>query len=150
MGKQIYIYIFLFIVTVGFAPRVFAATEAEASVGHEKISVGKYDVSDMSADEKEWFVTFLKGNFLADGWEQVASKILMNTSAQEREEQRARLDELGYKIGREWCKKNDARKIHTSMLRKWGSELKDTADEAPYLLTDVIQRIDTEVEELLD
>ena len=150
MKKLIFIYSFLFLLVSGAAQNVFAATEAEAAVVHEKISVGTYDLSGMSEDEREWFITFLKGNFFADGWEQIASDILTNTHADEREDQRVRLEELGFKIGSEWCKGNDSRKIHTSMLRKWGHELKTCAAESPHLLPEVLQQIDSEVEELLN
>lgn len=150
MREHFYILFIFFLLIFAAAPQSFAATTAEASIGSEKKSVGIYDVSGMSEDEQEWFFTFLKGNLFADGWERISSEILMSTRDQEREEQQERLDELGYKIGREWCKGNDTRKIHTSMLRKWGRELQDAADETPHLLTEVLQRIDTEINELLN
>jgi len=150
MKKIIFTNCLVILMAIWAVPQTYAATIAEASVGHEQISAGKYDVSDMTENEREWFVTFLKGNFFADGWEQIASDILMNTSAHEREEQKERLTELGYKIGREWCKGNSSRKIDTSMLRKWGGELRDTAEDHPQLLSEVLQRIDKEVDELLN
>ena len=127
-----------------------AATEAAASIGESSTIIGTYDISNMSDNEREWFFTFLKGNFFSDGWELISSEILMNTLADEREEQKVRLDDLGYKIGREWCKGNENRKIHTSMLRKWGRELKKSAADAPELLTETIQHIDQEVNELIN
>ncbi|GAB4343739.1 MAG: hypothetical protein Kow0089_19710 [Desulfobulbaceae bacterium] len=127
-----------------------AATEAEASTGGETATVGKYDLSGMTEEEREWFVTFLNGNFFADGWESIASEILENTPAEQRNQVRVRLDELGYKIGREWCRGNDTRKIDTSLLRQWGSELQNTAEDRPHLLAEVLNRIDREVDQLLD
>ena len=59
------------------------------------------------------------------------------------------LNQLGYKIGREWCKPNGSRKIDNSLLKKWGRELKDAADDAPHLLSEVLERIDSEVDALL-
>ena len=150
MVKPLNIFFILILVVFLAAPQIYAATVAEASTGHERPSVGKYDLSGLTEDEREWFFTFLNGNFFADGWKEISAEILMNTVAHEREQQQIRLYELGYKIGREWCKRNETRKIHTAMLRKWGSVLKETADDAPHLLGQVIQRIDREVSELLD
>lgn len=150
MREHFHILFIFFLLIFAAAPQSIAATTAEAAIGGEKKTDGIYDISGMSEDEREWFFTFLKGNLLADGWERISSDILMSTRDQEREEQQERLDELGYKIGREWCKGNDIRRIHTAMLRKWGRELQDTADEAPHLLTEVLQRIDTEINELLN
>ncbi len=149
--KILYIIFFLFIVIgFGVTKQVNAATLAEASTGSATPSAGKYDISDMTEEEQEWFLTFLNGNFFADGWEQISSDILSSTAAHEREQQQIRLDELGYKIGREWCKGNEARKIHTVMLKEWGRQLKDTAKDAPHLLTEVIQNINNEVDKLID
>lgn len=150
MKSHFFTYFLLFLLILGSVAQSSAATEAEASIGESRSTFGMYDVSDMSDDERDWFFTFLKGTFFCDGWELISSEILMNTLADEREQQQRRLDNLGYKIGREWSKGNDKRKIHTTMLRKWGSELKDTAEESPYLLTEVLERIDQEVDELLD
>ncbi len=150
MRKQFFIYFFLFILIFGIAPQSYAATVAEASVSNEKVTVGTYDISSLSEDEQDWFFTFLRGTFFTDGWEQISSDILMRTLEQERELQRNRLAEIGFKIGREWCKRNDNRKIHTSMLKEWGNELKNTSKYTPHLLTEVLQRIDQEVDQLLN
>lgn len=150
MKKFLFTFFFLFLLVFGSAVVSSAATEAEASIGEPRSTFGTYDVSEMSEDERDWFLTFLKGNFFSDGWELISSEILMNTLVHEREEQKIRLDGLGYKIGREWCKGNDIRKIHTSMLRRWGSDLRASAADAPELLTETIQRIDQEVDELLN
>ena len=150
MKSLLFTYFLLFLMVFVSVASSSAATEAEASVGESSVTDATYDISNMSDDEREWFFTFLKGNFFSDGWELISAEILMNTLADEREEQKVRLDDLGYKIGREWCKGNDNRKIHTSMLRKWGRELQKSAADAPELLTETIQRIDQEVNELIN
>lgn len=150
MKSQFVTYFLLISLVLGAAPQAGAATVAEAATGNEKVAIGQYDVSGMSPEEREWFVTFLKGNLFCDGWERIAANILMNTAAPERELQRVRLDRLGYKIGREWSRRNNDRKIDISMLRKWGMELKDTAKNNSYRLTETVLRIDKEVDELLN
>lgn len=150
MIKSLYTIILFVFLAFGVCSQGTAATVAEASIGNEKVTFENYDLSGMTSEEQEWFITFLKGNFFADGWEQISSEILMNTTTEKRDQLQIRLDELGYKIGSEWCKENDDRKIDTSMLKKWGRELKITAEEDPHLLTEVLHRIHTEVDELLD
>ena len=150
MKSSLFIYFLFLLLVFGSVAQSSAATEAEASVGESKSIVGTYDISNMSDYERGWFFTFLKGNFFSDGWELISSEILINTLADEREEQQVRLANLGYKIGREWCKGNENRKIHTFMLRKWGRDLKNSAAKKPELLTETIQSIDQEVDELLN
>lgn len=150
MKKLILLHISLLLLVLGAVPQAFAATVAEASIGNAVSTVGKYDISDMTKEEQEWFITFLEGNFFADGWEQISSDILLSTMEQERNLMQTKLHELGFKIGSEWCKDNDTRKIHTSMLKKWGRELRYTASETPHLLTEVIHRINEEVDELIN
>lgn len=150
MKNPLITYILLLLLVIGVAPKGYAATTAEASTGHAKLSIGKYDISGLTEEEQEWFQTFLEGNLFAEGWQEISSEILMSTLAEEREQQQVLLETLGYKIGREWCKGNDIRKIHTSMLKKWGRELKTAANEAPHLLTVVLKNIDQQVDELLN
>jgi len=122
---------------------------AEASTGNNSDQVRQYDLSDMSPEEMEWFSVFVDGTFFADGWQEIADDILVKIDDEERDKQRVLLDELGYKIGREWCRDNDERKIDTSMLKKWGDILKETARDEPHLLAEVLQDIHGEVDSLL-
>lgn len=127
-----------------------SAGVAEASVGAEPTYAQTFDLSGMTVEEKEWFVTFLEGTFYADGWQEISSDILVKISSEERERRKIILNELGYKIGSEWCKGNTSRKIDTAMLKKWGGLLKSTAAEEPHLLAQVIEDIDGEVNSLID
>ena len=150
MKKIIILHIFIVLLSLGLVSQTFAATVAEASTGHDTFTVGKYDLSNMTDEEREWFATFLNGNLFADGWEQISIDIISNTKPHEREHQQVKLYELGFKIGSEWCKGNDSRRIDTSMLRKWGKELKLTAEKTPHLLSEVLHQINEEVEKLIN
>jgi len=143
------VFFFLFILCISAPAGSAHAGVAEASTGMESIS-RQYDASGLTGEELKWFRTFLKGNFFADGWEQIADSLLQRLSTDERAEQQRMLTELGNKIGREWCRDNAVRKIDTAMLKKWSNRLKSTANEKPHLLTEVIRNIDGEVETLLD
>ena len=150
MNRYIYLSIFLLFLTCGMGSQSFAATIAEASIGNERATVGKYDLSGMTEEERKWFTTFLNGNFFADGWEEISVEILENTTVHEREQQQAHLHKLGFKIGSEWSKPNDIRKISTDDLRHWGKQLKDTAENSPHLLSEVLHRINSEVDNLIN
>jgi len=56
---------------------------------------------------------------------------------------------LGLKIGCEWSKENDVRKISTSMLKDWGEKLSTTVTDSPNNLLVVINSIEHEVNKLL-
>ena len=112
--------------------------------------IQQYDLSGLSEEEQAWFVKFIEGTIYADGWLDIADYILRQLSKDERHLKQQQLDELGYKIGREWCKDNGLRKIDTAMLKKWGKLLKSTAQDEPHLLAAVIDHIDGEVASLVD
>jgi hypothetical protein len=131
------------------ASAVYAGV-AEASTGVEPVYTQQYDLSGLTAEEKQWFEKFLVGTFYADGWEKISSDILVKISAEDREEKKSVLNRLGYKIGLEWCKDNEIRKVDTAMLKKWGQLLRLTAEEEPHLLAKVIEDIDEEVTLLVD
>ena len=126
------------------------ADVVEASTGNPDVSIQNYDFSGLTVEERQWFLKFVEGTFYADGWDEIANDILVKLSGDERQEKQEKLNELGNKIGREWCKNNDIRKIDTDMLRKWGSMLRSTAQDDPHLIAEVIDDIDGEVNSLID
>ncbi|WP_339138347.1 MAG: hypothetical protein WGN25_08795 [Candidatus Electrothrix sp. GW3-4] len=100
----------------------------------------------LSEDEKEWFTTFQEGTFYVQGWKEITSEILDKiTQENEKKKLRRSLDLLGIRIGCEWSKSNDIRKINTDMLEQWGSELQKTAeknpDELPVVIADIRQKV---------
>lgn len=103
----------------------------------------------ISAEERKWYKTFQEGNMLADGWVDISKDILAKLPAAEQPQHQKSLLQLGDKIGREWAKKNDSRKIDTDMLKKWGKELKDASKKNPEALTLAISSIDRQVDGIL-
>lgn len=146
--RQFFILFLLSLLIAVASDRAYAGV-AEASTGASSGAV-KYDMSGLDTEEQEWFLTFLEGTFFADGWDQISIDILGHVPPEDREHHSLMLTQLGNKIGREWCKDNDVRKIDNSKLKKWGRWLKTTASEKPEELPVVIQNIDGEVESLLD
>lgn len=148
MGYYFTALVLLSTLTVMPCSGVYAGV-AEASTRPDIIYTHQYDLSNLTPDEKKWFNTFLEGTFFADGWQEISHNILLKIDAEEREAQRAVLNRLGYKIGLEWCRDNDERRINTPMLRKWGDQLQTTAEEEPRLLVEILKDINGEVDSLL-
>lgn len=107
-------------------------------------------VDQLSPEEKEWFVIFLEGTLYAQGWKEITADLLANTPEESLEEQRLALEVLGVKIGCEWSKDNDIRKIDNDMLKQWGKMLKQTVIDNPHQIFQVIAEIDQKVAVLLN
>ncbi|RWX51520.1 hypothetical protein VU01_11223 [Candidatus Electrothrix marina] len=105
----------------------------------------------LSEDEKEWFTTFQEGTFYVQGWKEITSKILEKIQQENKKEELQRsLNYLGIRIGCEWSKNNDVRKIDTDMLEQWGTELQKIAEEKPEKLPVVIADIRQKVFKLVE
>jgi hypothetical protein len=103
-----------------------------------------------SARERQWFETFQKGTFYARGWKDITAEILAKAPSETKDDLRKRLEDLGFKIGREWSKNNDIRKIDNEMLKRWGSQLQQTAEREPARIVQVVASLNRKVTTLLD
>ncbi|PIE57849.1 MAG: hypothetical protein CSA33_06150 [Desulfobulbus propionicus] len=122
-----------------------AVRSQESHQGH------KYSIPlSLNDEERKWFIRFQEGNMLFDGWQDITKGILAKTPGPEQSAQAQLLQELGYKIGLEWCKDNEQRKVDTSMLKEWGKQLKSTAKTNPEKLNVLLTAINSEVEALLN
>ena len=107
-------------------------------------------LSKLSREEQKWFKTFQEGTFWIDGWQRITEELLASTPENLREHQKKRLDLLGLKIGLEWCKDNNIRRVDNKMLQEWGKALKKTAKKNPEQLHEVIVSIDQEIDNILN
>lgn len=123
---------------------------AQASTSHHTGYLQHYDFSDLNPQERRWFIKFIEGTFFTDGWQEIASDILVSLPDEIRQEKKRKLLELGNKIGREWCKDNDIRRIDTGMLKKWGDMLKSASRDKPHHLLRMIEHINSEVDSIID
>jgi len=126
------------------------ASEAQAALMGSALDRGYVIPDHLSSEEKKWFKVFQEGNMLAAGWQKITADILASAPVEEHPVQRIALENLGLKIGQEWSRPNDVRKVDSSMLREWGGILKKTARENPRQLTSAIAYIDRQVDDLLD
>jgi hypothetical protein len=107
-------------------------------------------VLELTPEQQKWFAVFLEGTFYARGWKEITHDILARTPVELREKQKTALMNLGIKIGLEWSKDNDVRRIDTDMLKKWGELLQESAERGPEHIDRVIVEIERNVENLLN
>lgn len=112
--------------------------------------LGQYDPRELSGEEKEWFQAFQEGTFYARGWKDITAQILEKAPLEVRDELQHTLEALGMKIGCEWSKSNEMRKIDNDMLEQWGSLLEQTAEQEPHLIPQVVASIKQKVIRLLE
>jgi hypothetical protein len=124
-----------------------ALAEHDASKADKNLcSIPLPDPEKLSEEEQEWFTTFQEGTFYVQGWKEITAEILDKIKPENKKKTlRHSLYLLGIRIGCEWSKSNDVRKINTDMLEQWGAELQKTAeekpDELPVLIADIQQQV---------
>ena len=107
-------------------------------------------LSSLSIEENEWYVRFKEGLMFFDGWNEISKDILGTFPNNKIDEKKALVKRLGIKIGSEWCRDNNQRKIDTDMLKKWGKQLRGAIAEGPEHTDKMLRKIETEVDQLLE
>lgn len=97
-----------------------------------------------NAKHRGWYIRFWTGSckqlrvFCMSGapyWSAIVERLLAGVPVERRERMRARLVLLGQRIGYEWAKENDIRRIDDSDIRRWSSDLqRNTANPEPAVL----------------
>ena len=103
----------------------------------------------LSEEEMHWYNKFQHGLMFFDGWKDISKDILANLSYEEKNRVKPLLDSMGLRIGTEWSKANDVRKIDTDQLRNWGKRLKYAKHQGSKNLKETVFLISTEVEAIL-
>jgi hypothetical protein len=100
-------------------------------------------------DQQEWYRKFYEGTFLIKGWKGRMNEILKGVPSEEKEEMGGLLENLGKKIGMEWARENDVRKIDTAQLQKWGKDLQNAQKKGTKALRERVRELNEEVDQLL-
>lgn len=103
----------------------------------------------LNSEEQKWYNKFQKGGLFFDGWQEISQDVVAKVPEEEKLKTKVTMQVLGDKIGSEWCKKNDIRKISTDMLKEWGSQLRKAVASSSSQITPVIHSIEYEVDALL-
>ena len=106
-------------------------------------------VAELDEEARDWFGTFQEGGMLFDGWKDISDKVISNVPDSERVQTKLQMLALGVRMGCEWSKDNDIRKISTKMLKNWGNEIREVVKKRPADIPLVIDKIETEVDALL-
>lgn len=100
-------------------------------------------------DQQEWYKKFYEGTFLVKGWKSRINDVLKGLSPEEQGAMGEQLETLGKKIGMEWAKPNDVRKIDTAQLQQWGKDLQNARQKGSEALAGRIQQLNGEVDKKL-
>ena len=103
----------------------------------------------VNRDIQKWLRSFYEGSFLIKGWNARIKEILKNVPPENMDEVQTLLDDLGEKIGHEWAKDNNSRKIDNTLLRQWGDELRTAQKSKPADLIQTIKKIEKAVDQVL-
>ena len=100
-------------------------------------------------DQQEWYKKFYEGTFLVKGWKSRMNDVLKGLSPEDKGEMGGLLETLGKKIGMEWAKPNDVRKIDTAQLQQWGKDLQMARQKGSKTLASRIRQLNDEVDKKL-
>ena len=100
----------------------------------------------VNKNQQEWYKKFYEGTFLVKGWKSRMNEVLKGLSPEDKGEMGQRLETLGKKIGMEWAKDNDVRRIDTAQLQRWGNDLQNASQKGGEALADQIQQLNGEVD----
>lgn len=106
-------------------------------------------IENLSAEERKWYNKFQKGSMFFDGWQDISNDVVAQVPEQKKVETRVTMQGLGVRIGCEWSKDNEIRKISTDMLKEWGKELRKAVASSSTHVASVIHSIEYQVDHLL-
>jgi hypothetical protein len=102
-------------------------------------------INSLSKEDLQWYQKFNEGIFFFDGWKEITETVLEKYTPEEKEDIILFMQHLGIRIGAEWSRDNDVRKINTDMLRAWGKKIRGAAKAEKAKLTIALHELDSEV-----
>lgn len=120
-----------------------------AAIEKRLLQTNTASVELLDTKARNWYSKFQEGGLLFDGWQEISEDVVAQVPDGKKVKTKVTMLALGVKIGCEWSKENDIRKISTSMLQDWGKILRKTVEDSPDNLSVVINSIESEVDELL-
>ena len=120
-----------------------------SSIEKRLLQSNPQSIEELDEEAREWFGKFQEGGMLFDGWKEISNDVVRQVPDDEKITTKVTMLALGIRIGCEWSKENDVRKISTTMLKKWGKVLRRTVADTPKQIPIVINSIEAEVDSLL-
>jgi hypothetical protein len=106
-------------------------------------------LQELEEDERQWYRRFQEGVMFFDGWSEISGELLEAYPREQIADRTPIIQRLGIKIGTEWCKDNEIRKIDTPMLQSWGKRLRESIKRGHDIITQTLLEIEGEVDMLL-
>ena len=112
-------------------------------------SVSQDGISFDDAKHRGWYLRFWTGSCKdvpvicfsgAPYWGEIMQRLLVNVPPQQREKMRTRLVVLGQRIGYEWAKENNVRRIDNGHIKAWSSELQQAVNNPEPTVTRIEQQ----------
>jgi len=94
-----------------------------------------------------WVQRFYYGYNIAPGWQALTRQVLERLSGEQHKTTGDRLVVLGQRIGQEWAKNNQVRKINTRMAATWRDALQEALSQND--LDNYMNRLDADITALL-
>ncbi len=105
--------------------------------------------AELSVEQRKWYDKFQKGNMFVDGWQDISNNVVAKVPEEKKIKTKVTMQALGVRIGCEWSKDNEARRITTDMLKDWGRQLREAVASSSTQIASVIYSIEYEVDHLL-
>lgn len=126
------------IITPLFAALIGASSAHAQSVTYDGLA---FD----NAKHRGWYVRFWTGSCDelryvicmagTPNWNNIMQRLLANVPAAKRERLHVRLILLGRRVGYEWARENDVRRINNEHIKSWSADLKTNAADPEAAVT---------------
>ncbi len=113
------------------------------------LEIGPEVLDQLNEQEREWYRCFQEGVLFFDGWSAISEELLKIFPEEQWPSRQIMMQRLGIKIGTEWAKDNETRKIDTDMIEQWGELLRGACRQGADETLAVLQKIEKRVDDLL-
>jgi hypothetical protein len=113
------------------------------------LEIGPEVLDQLSEQERQWYRRFQEGVLFFDGWSEISEELLAIFPEEEWPTRQVMMQRLGVKIGTEWAKDNETRKIDTDMIQQWGDLLRGAFRRGTEETLTALHRIEAEVDSIL-
>ncbi|MBE0585013.1 MAG: hypothetical protein IH612_14800, partial [Desulfofustis sp.] len=118
--------------------------------GHSNVlDIGPEVLDQLSEPERQWYRRFQEGVLFFDGWSAISEELLAIFPEEEWPSRQVMMQRIGVKIGTEWAKDNDTRKIDTEMIQEWGDLLRNAFSQGKEVTLATLNTIEREVDLIL-
>jgi hypothetical protein len=144
------ILLFVHLISVAGVSANGQRSEHESPRGHSNVlEIGPEVLDQLSEQERQWYRRFQEGVLFFDGWSAISEELLALFPEEEWASRQLMMQRIGVKIGTEWAKDNDTRKIDTKMIQEWGDLLRSAFSQGTEVTLATLQRIEREVDLVL-